>query len=204
MVFASPIFLALFLPVTLALYFLAPRAWRNGALMAASLAFYAWGEAAYVPLVLGSVLANWALGLAIERAPDGRARKARLAVAVAANLSVLAVFKYANFAVDNANAALAALGLAPIALAAGPAAARHLVLHLPRDLLRRRRLQAQRQRRPAPAGLRALHPALPAAHRRPDHPLARHRRAARPRATSGSPTSRTARAASRSGSARRC
>jgi alginate O-acetyltransferase complex protein AlgI len=120
MVFASPIFLALFLPATLALYFLAPRAWRNGALMAASLAFYAWGEAAYVPLVLGSVLANWALGLAIERAPDGRARKARLAVAVAANLSVLAAFKYANFAVDNANAALAALGLATIALAPVP------------------------------------------------------------------------------------
>jgi len=120
MVFASPIFLALFLPATLALYHLAPRAWRNGALMAASLAFYAWGELAYVPLVLGSVLGNWALGLAIDRAPDGRARRARLAVGVAANLALLAAFKYANFAADNVNAALAALGVATIALAPVP------------------------------------------------------------------------------------
>ncbi len=120
MVFASPIFLALFLPAALALYYLAPRAWRNGVLMAASLAFYAWGEAAYVPLVLASVLGNWALGLAIDRAPGPRARRVRLAIAVAANLGVLAAFKYANFAVDNANAALAALGLATVALAPVP------------------------------------------------------------------------------------
>lgn len=37
MVFASPIFLALFLPSTLALYYAVPRARRNGALMGASL-----------------------------------------------------------------------------------------------------------------------------------------------------------------------
>ena len=55
MVFASPIFLFLFLPATLAAYFAAPRAWRNGVLLVASLVFYAWGEAPYLLLVLGSI-----------------------------------------------------------------------------------------------------------------------------------------------------
>ena len=53
MVFASPIFLFLFLPLTLAAYFVVPRAWRNGVLLVASLVFYAWGEAPYVVLVAG-------------------------------------------------------------------------------------------------------------------------------------------------------
>ena len=55
MVFASPIFLFLFLPLTLAAYFAVPRSWRNGVLLVSSLVFYAWGEAPYLALVLGSV-----------------------------------------------------------------------------------------------------------------------------------------------------
>ena len=65
MVFASPIFLFLFLPVTLAAYYAAPKGWRNGVLLVASLAFYAWGEAPYLVLVIGSVLFNYAIGGAI-------------------------------------------------------------------------------------------------------------------------------------------
>ena len=74
MVFASPIFLFLFLPLTLAAYFAFPRAWRNGVLLVASLAFYAWGEAPYLALVLGSVAFNFAIGAAIGRSADPFAR----------------------------------------------------------------------------------------------------------------------------------
>jgi len=120
MLFASPLFLFLFLPLTLAAHFAAPRAWRNAVLLAASLVFYAWGEAPYVALVLASVAFNWALGIAIANAVDVRARRRRLALAVAGNLGTLAVFKYANFAVANVNALAPVLGTGPLALAVIP------------------------------------------------------------------------------------
>jgi len=104
MVFASPIFLFLFLPLTLAAYFAFPRTWRNGVLLVASLAFYAWGEARYLPLIVGSVAFNWTMGRAIGTSNDPRRRRGWLAAAVAGNLAALALFKYANFAVANVNA----------------------------------------------------------------------------------------------------
>ncbi len=120
MVFASPIFLFLFLPLTLAAYFGLPRAWRNGVLLVASLAFYAWGEARYLPLIVGSVAFNWVMGRSIGGASDPRSRKRWLAVAIAGNLIALGLFKYANFAVANVNALAPVLAITPLALAAIP------------------------------------------------------------------------------------
>ncbi len=124
MVFASPIFLFLFLPLTLAAYFGLPRAWRNGVLLVASLVFYAWGEARYLPLIVGSVAFNWFMGQTIGAAADPRTRKRWLAAAIAGNLGALALFKYANFAVANVNAIAPVLApvfsITPITLAAIP------------------------------------------------------------------------------------
>ncbi len=120
MVFASPIFLFLFLPATLAAYFAAPRGWRNGVLLVASLAFYAWGEAPYLALILGSVAFNYLAGGAIARAEAPSSRKRWLALAVTGNLAVLAVFKYANFAVANVNALAPILAITPLAVASIP------------------------------------------------------------------------------------
>jgi len=120
MVFASPIFLFLFLPLTLAAYFVLPRSWRNGVLLVASLGFYAWGEAPYLLLVLASVAFNYILGTAISRATSTSRRRSWLAVAVTGNLGLLAVFKYANFAVANVNALAPILAITPLAVAAIP------------------------------------------------------------------------------------
>jgi len=120
MVFASPLFLFLFLPLALAAYFTAPRRWRNGVLLVASLAFYAWGEAPYVVLVLASVAFNWWIGMRIAAADDPRARKRLLAFAIAGNLGTLAVFKYANFAAANVNAIAPVFGVGALAWAAIP------------------------------------------------------------------------------------
>ena len=120
MVFASPIFLFLFLPLTLAAYFAFPRAWRNAVLLVASLAFYAWGEARYLPLIVGSVVFNWIMGRVIGGTLEARARRRRLAVAIAGNLAALAVFKYANFTVANVNTLAPVLAITPFALAAIP------------------------------------------------------------------------------------
>jgi alginate O-acetyltransferase complex protein AlgI len=120
MVFASPIFLFLFLPLTLAAYFAFPRAWRNAVLLVASLVFYAWGEAPYLALVLGSVAFNYAIGGAIGKSGDPAARRKWLVVGIAGNLAALAVFKYANFAVANINTLAPILAITPIALATIP------------------------------------------------------------------------------------
>jgi len=117
MVFSSPLFILLFLPLTLAAYYVLPRAWRNGVLLVASLVFYAWGELRYVPLVLASVLFNGWAGVRIGDAVDPRARRRWLGLAVTANLATLAVFKYANFAFENWAAVGPWLGTAPAAVA---------------------------------------------------------------------------------------
>ncbi len=89
-------------------------------LLVASLVFYAWGEAPYLLLVVGSVVFNYLVGGAIGRACDSSARKRWLALGVTGNLTALALFKYANFAVANVNAIAPVLAIAPLALAAIP------------------------------------------------------------------------------------
>jgi alginate O-acetyltransferase complex protein AlgI len=117
MVFSSTIFLFLFLPLTLLVYLLVGRSVRNLILLAASLAFYAWGENIFVLLMLGSILVNYVFGLLIDRAQKrGGTGRGALVCAVAANLGLLGFFKYANFIVDNLNTVLAALQLEPVTL----------------------------------------------------------------------------------------
>jgi alginate O-acetyltransferase complex protein AlgI len=114
MVFASPVFLLLFLPVVFAAYAIAPRAARNPVLLVASLVFYVWGEGWFVSLVLTSVLVNWGFGLAIGHTDDPARRRRWLTAAVAVNLTTLAVFKYANFAVENLSSVAMTVGRHPI------------------------------------------------------------------------------------------
>jgi len=116
MVFSSPLFLLVFLPLVLAAYFVAPRRARNGVLLVASLLFYAWGELRYVPLVLASVVFNGWIGVRIAAAVEP-ARRRWLALAVVVDLGTLALFKYANFAFENWAAVAPWLGVAPNAVA---------------------------------------------------------------------------------------
>jgi alginate O-acetyltransferase complex protein AlgI len=112
--FTEPTFLFLFLPIVLGLYHL-PFAWhRNGLLLAASIVFYASGGGAFTWLMLGSIAFNYTIALALDRARGTTRADRLLALAVAANLIVLAVFKYANFVVDNVDAVLRVLGIAPL------------------------------------------------------------------------------------------
>jgi alginate O-acetyltransferase complex protein AlgI len=104
MVFSSPLFLFAFLPVVLAGSWLFRTFGKNGFLLAASLAFYVWGEVTWAPLLLASIVVNYGFGLWLARA---RARAAVLGGAITLNLGALAVFKYGNFVVDNLNVLLA-------------------------------------------------------------------------------------------------
>ena len=98
-VFSSPIFLYFFLPLVLGGYVVCPKLGRNLFLVGASLIFYAWGEGAYVLLMLGSIGFNYIVGLQIERSEIGRKRV--LALGVAGNLAALLFFKYGSFLFAN-------------------------------------------------------------------------------------------------------
>ena len=98
MVFSSLEFLFLFLPVVLVGYFILPRRMRNVWLLAASLAFYAWGEPTFVFAMLASIAFNYAVALGVS-ACRSRSPSARLLLAagVGGNLALLGTYKYANF-----------------------------------------------------------------------------------------------------------
>jgi alginate O-acetyltransferase complex protein AlgI len=99
MLFNSHAFLFGFLPVVLLAYFAAARRGReygNLVLAAASLFFYAWWDVRYLPLLLASIMGNYACALRI-RAAQGAMRRRWLVAALAGNLALLGWYKYAGF-----------------------------------------------------------------------------------------------------------
>jgi D-alanyl-lipoteichoic acid acyltransferase DltB (MBOAT superfamily) len=109
MLFNSYAFLFLYFPVVFAAFFAIGRHSRALAalwLFAASLFFYGWWNPAYVGLLIGSILFNFAVGSAISR-EHGRGAasraKALLVGGVGGDLALLAYYKYANFFVANTN-----------------------------------------------------------------------------------------------------
>ena len=102
MVFSSMVFLCIFLPVVFLLHLLLPgiRA-KNGMLLLASLAFYAYGEPVYVILMIASAFINYLSALLIAKNPAGK--KAVMAVNVILNLGVLVLFKYTGFLAESVN-----------------------------------------------------------------------------------------------------
>ena len=106
MVFSSLTFLQCFLPLCLAVYFLAPKGWRNGVLFAFSLVFYAWGEPVYILLMLFSTALDYTCGRAAERYRGGRGARAALGVSLVCNLGLLGVFKYSDFLIGTVNSLL--------------------------------------------------------------------------------------------------
>ena len=77
-------------------------------LIAASFFFYGWWDWRFLFLLVGNGLIDFLAGLAMMRWP--RKKRLLLVVSLSANLGALAVFKYLDFAVGNANAVLSWLG----------------------------------------------------------------------------------------------
>ncbi|WP_127488563.1 MBOAT family O-acyltransferase [Paenibacillus ehimensis] len=104
MVFSSLIFLFLFLPLTLLVYYVSPAGLRNAVLLFVSLVFYAWGEPVYIVIMVFSTLFDYANGLLIDkyRSRKGIARTIFIG-SIAVNLGILGFFKYYGFLVDNLN-----------------------------------------------------------------------------------------------------
>ncbi len=117
MVFSSPVFLFLFLPVVLSLVLLVRRLEsRNALLLIFSLIFYAWGEPIFIFLALASTLMNYFLGLWVDHSNNPVRRKSAVVLAIVLNVGLLAFFKYADFAFDNVNAMLVLFHYRPLPL----------------------------------------------------------------------------------------
>jgi alginate O-acetyltransferase complex protein AlgI len=108
MLFTEPTFLFLFLPVLLFLHALTPRRGRNLLLVLFSVVFYAAGEWRFVLWLLGAVVVTYWVAIALQRTRGTRWAKATLAAGLAADLGLLATFKYTNFFVSSLNGLLAA------------------------------------------------------------------------------------------------
>lgn len=102
MVFSSIIFLFIYLPAVLVLYYITPRRGRNLLLFVVNLIFYGWGEPKLVVLMLISTLINYISGLLIggmknEDGSNKKSAKAVLVISVIVNIALLGYFKYAGF-----------------------------------------------------------------------------------------------------------
>lgn len=120
MVFSSLTFLLLFLPCVLLVYFAVPKSWKNAVLFAFSLLFYAWGEPIYVGLMIFSTVLDYCCGRTAEKYRGTPKAKIGLLVSVVVNLSLLSLFKYADFLIGTINSVFAcALPLPELPLPVG-------------------------------------------------------------------------------------
>lgn len=74
---------------------------RKILLLAASYIFYMWWNPAFIILIVFSTTLDYFIGGRIEKESNKNRRKLLLSISIAANLGLLAIFKYANFFQDN-------------------------------------------------------------------------------------------------------
>jgi alginate O-acetyltransferase complex protein AlgI len=92
MLFNTPEFIFLFLPIALAIHFLLARRSMDAALIGTaitSLIFYAWWNPPFVAIPIASIAANFWLSRRIAEAADDAAARQLLILGVVGNLLVL-------------------------------------------------------------------------------------------------------------------
>lgn len=91
-----------FLPLALVLAFAAPRGWRWAVLLGLSVVFYGWWNPLYLVPLAVSAGVDYVAARAMARRESRAARRPWLVASVVANLGLLAIFKYADFALTTA------------------------------------------------------------------------------------------------------
>ena len=105
MVFSSLMFLYIFLPVVLILYFISPMKIKNLIIFVSGILFYAWGEPVCVFIMLLSTVVDYTAGIFMHKFDDNQKKRTIcLIVSVAMNIGLLALFKYSDFIIDTVNA----------------------------------------------------------------------------------------------------
>jgi len=101
MVFSSEVFLFLFLPVFLAVYYLTPMRGRSVTILLGSYVFYAWWRMDFLLLLFGTTVWVYTFAILVERNLGSRHAKLFLTIGIAGCLAVLGIFKYLNFFIDS-------------------------------------------------------------------------------------------------------
>lgn len=102
MVFSSLIFLFVYLPFVLLVYYICPLKWRNVVLLLFNLIFYGWGEPIYVILMMFSIFVDYILGIGIDKwRANKRVAKTLLVTSIVWNLGLLFFFKYYDFLIGT-------------------------------------------------------------------------------------------------------
>ena len=104
MVFSSIIFMFTFLPLSLLLYYIMPRKFKNLILLMISLVFYAWGEPVYVLLMIFTIIFDYIMALIIDSNREDKVKSKVIFIGtIGVNLLILGFFKYYGFLIDNIN-----------------------------------------------------------------------------------------------------
>ena len=104
MVFSSIVFLYIFLPIMLLIYFVVPRKLKNAVMILASLVFFAWGEIRYIFIMLILAVMDFFCGKGINKNEGNKPKqKLYLFIDIGVNLLILFFFKYADFIIVNIN-----------------------------------------------------------------------------------------------------
>ncbi|MCD6066870.1 MAG: sugar acetyltransferase [Bacteroidetes bacterium] len=111
MIFSSSVFLVYFLPVFLAVYFLAPKRLKNAVLLVASIFFYSYGAPKFIFAILATTTLDFYLVQQMDKASSEQRRKLFLVLSVVLNVGMLFYFKYCNFFVENVNSMLSGMGM---------------------------------------------------------------------------------------------
>ncbi len=113
MLFNSYTYIFYFLPAVFVIYFYLNKkrltTASKGFLFVASMLFYCWWKLEYLPLILGSILFNFILGISLAKQSEhGKiSRKSLLIIGITANVTLLGFYKYTDFLIGNVNFAFA-------------------------------------------------------------------------------------------------
>ncbi len=106
MLFHSPFFLFLFLPIVLFLYFFTSKYSKfiyEYILVAAGLFFYAYWDIYLSPIIIISIILNFYFAKLIKDKSESLTKKKILIIAIIFNIVWLAIFKYTDFIIQNLN-----------------------------------------------------------------------------------------------------
>lgn len=108
--FASPIFLIVFLPLVLLGYYLVPKKFKNLFLLCASILFYSWGAPKFIFAILLTTTIDFYLAKLIDSSSNEKNRKIALLISIVMNVGFLFYFKYFNFFIENVDHLLKTMG----------------------------------------------------------------------------------------------
>lgn len=97
MVFSSTIFLFMFFPITLIIYYLLDKRFRNYFLLIASIIFFSWSQPQNLWIILLNIFVNYVSAILMQKT---KIKKLVLAICIMINLGILVYYKYFNFILD--------------------------------------------------------------------------------------------------------